>query len=64
MQTYRQDQGLPNVTPWTWSCTTKFFVYLAIQAAGARSDTLPRYPALCVEIVTGISLESVRMRAF
>ena len=34
LQTFRLDQGMPNVSPWTWACTTSFFCYLAAQAAG------------------------------
>ncbi len=36
MQTYRQDQGLPNTNPFTWAVSGKMYTALAIQAAGAQ----------------------------
>lgn len=40
MQCYRQDQGLPNLNPFSWTVSGRMYVSLAIQAAGAHCFTL------------------------
>ena len=39
-QTYAEEGGEPNTSPWVWTAAGQYFFWLALQAVGAHPDSL------------------------